>query len=579
MRTTRPWLFVFLPVLYVAVVLALITVQFSKKNASFSQSLGDLTIAGKSAAAGEPAEITLRGRGLVFLFDAAHYLQADSRDGTSARLRPLSWTWKDGNAIVTFQQNLQLMFEKVIGGDALLIHPVANDGLKRFATLRIPFGPRAGAHVNRNDRSNFVEIVTENSHLLASVDGALDHIDADAFVLTAGGSGFRPARIDPLNGVSPDLAWVIVDNKADPAAAETALGQYWDRAYKGWLSSSTFTSRLADAWAREALARGDYPAVIDRIDNLRRSDGSDWTFDASLYLGDVIDLTAQRRRDVETASSRSQPDWATQGRLWYSARLYGPDGSADRVKGLLLQGKIPDDTPSLVGMLQNLLTLETFQPSDVVAARLQDLEHAMLSKVVRREGELFVQPAPGLLDIKSGLILGRLWLDAAKNLNDQSYGSAGAQLVASALAFQDTGGRLPETLVVQDGQIIRQEGTVLPEDIYAAVKPAAPQETELPTWGAGAFVRSPGKLTAQTLTTAAAKFTFRFPTGEAEHIVISGVPPFDHITMHGIRWRTDPQFQSYTDGWYYSASTKTLYVKIKHRDDSEDLVVHFTADD
>ena len=579
MRTTRPWLFVFLPVLYAAIVLALIAVQFSKKNASFTQSLGDLTIAGKSAAAGEPAEITLRGRGLVFLFDAAHFLQADARDGTSARLRPLSWAWKDGNAVVTFQQDLQLMFEKVIGGDALLIHPVANEGLKRFTTLRIPFGPRSGARVNRNDRSSFVEIVTETSHLLASVDGAQDHIDADAFVVAAGASGFRPVRIDPLNGASPDLAWVSVDNKADPTAAETALGQYWDKAYKGWLSASSFTSRLADAWAREALDRGDYPAVLDRIDRLRRSDGSDWTFDASLYLGDVIDLTVQHRHDVEAASSRSQPDWANQGRLWYSARLYGPDGSDARVKSQLLQGKIPDDAPALVGLLQNLLTLQAFQPSDAVAARLQDVQHAVLAKVVRREGELFVQPSPGLLDIKSGLILGRLWLDAAKNLNNQAYGSAGAQLVASALAFQDTSGRLPETLVVQDGQIIRQEGTVLPEDIYASVKPASPQETELPTWGTGAFVRTPAKLTAQTLTAAAAKFTFRFPTGAAEHIVIAGVPQFDHITMHGIRWRTDPEFQSYTDGWYYSATTKTLYVKIKHRDDSEDLVIHFTADE
>jgi hypothetical protein len=579
MRTTRPWLFAFLPLLYLAIVLALISVQFSKKNASFSQSLGDLTIAGKSAAAGEPAEITLRGRGLVFLFDAAHFLQADSRDGTSARLRPLSWTWKDGNAVVTFQQNLELVFEKVVGGDALLIHPVANDALKRFSALRIPFAPRSGARLNRNDRGSFVEIVTENSRLMASVDGAQDRVDPDAFVLAAGASGFRPVRVDPLSGVTPDLAWVSVDNKADPAAAEVALNQYWDRAYKGWLSASNFTSRLADAWSREALARGDYPNVFDRIDGLRRSSGSDWTFDATAYLGNVVELTGTRRREVEAASSRSQPDWATQGRLWYQARLYGPDGSADRVKSLLLQGKLPDDAPSLVGLLQNLLTLQALQPSDAVNARVQDVQRAVLAKVVRREGEVFVQPTSGLLDLKTGLILGRLWLDAGRTANNQAYGSAGAQLIASALAFQDTGGRLPETLVIQDGQIVRQEGSLLPEDIYASVKPAQPQETELSAWGPGSFVRTPAKITEQTVTAAAAKFTFRFPAGAAEHIVIAGLPAFDHITMHGIRWRTDPDFQSYTDGWYYSTSTKTLYVKIKHREDLEQLIIHFTADE
>jgi hypothetical protein len=44
--------------------------------------------------------------------------------------------------------------------------------------------------------------------------------------------------------------------------------------------------------------------------------------------------------------------------------------------------------------------------------------------------------------------------------------------------------------------------------------------------------------------------------------------------LHGIRWRTDPQFQSYSDGWYYSASTRTLYVKIKHREELEELVIN-----
>jgi len=577
MRTTRPWLFVFLPILYVAIVLSLIAVQFSKKNASFSQSLGDLTIAGKSAAAGEPADITLMGRGLVFLFDAAHYLQADGRDGTSSRLRPLSWTWKDGSAVVTFQQNLQLMFEKA-GTDALLIHPVANDDLKKFATLHIPFGAGRGSRLNRDSRGSFVEIVTENARMVASVDGVQDRIDADAFVLTSGGTGFQPARVDASAGLTPDLAWATAGVKADPVAAETALGQYWDRAYKGWASAPTFTSRLADAWAREALSRGDYPAVFDRIDGLRRSSGSAWTFDAASYLGNIIELTIQKRRDVEAASSRSQPDWAGQGELWSAARLYGPDGSADRVKGLLVQGKIPDDTPNLVAFLRNLLALQALQPSDAVAARVDDVQHAVLAKLVRREGDLFVQSSPGILDLRSGLILGRLWLDAAKNLGNQAYGSAGAQLVASALSFQD-GGKLPETLVVQDGQIIRQEGTLQPEDLYAAVKPAPDPETELPAWGAGAFVRTPAKITSQTITASSAKFTFRFPAGAAEHIVISGIPAFDHITMHGIRWRTDPDFQQYTDGWYYSASTKTLYVKIKHRQDLEELTVHFTSEE
>jgi hypothetical protein len=297
------------------------------------------------------------------------------------------------------------------------------------------------------------------------------------------------------------------------------------------------------------------------------------------FLGNVVDLTAQQRRAVEAASSRSQPDWTNQGQLWHDARLYGPVGSSDRVKGLLMTGKLPATAPELLAMLENLMDIEALQPSDSVTARVDEVVKGLLALVVRREGELYVRTADGLLDLRSGMILGRLWIDYSRTLSNETYGTAGAQLIASALAYQDASGRLPEFLVTQDGQTVRQEGAVLPEELYAEVRPEVPLEVELPAWGPGAFVRTPAKVASQTITANEARFSFRFPVGSAEHIIVSGVPAFDHITMHGIRWRTDPQFQSYTDGWSYSASTKTLYVKIKHREDLEELVIHFQPEE
>jgi hypothetical protein len=454
---------------------------------------------------------------------------------------------------------------------------VADDNLKNFTLIRIPFGPEGGTRINRGTRDSFVEIVRDKSRQLASVDGAQDRIEADNnFVLTPGKSGFRPARLDPLSAnASANLSWITLDNSVDLPAAETALTQYWNKAYSSWSNASVLTTKLVDAWSREALLRGEYPTVIAKIQALQSRDPRSWGFDAVSYLGNVVELTAQQRDAVEAASSRSQPDWVGQGRLWLDARLYGPAGTADRVKDSLLKGKLPEVAPGLIAVLQNLMTLQTNQPSDLVATRLQEVQTALLTKVVRREGDLFVRTAEGLLDLRSSLLLGRLWMDLSRTLSNEAYGSAGAQLVASALGYQDAAGRLPEVLVTQDGKVIRQEGAILPEEIYASVKPAPASETELPGWGAGAFVRTPGKVDAPVITEASARFAFRFPAGAAEHIVITGVPAFDHITMHGIRWRTDPQFQSYTDGWAYSSATKTLYLKIKHREDLEELIVHF----
>lgn len=578
MRQPRTWLYIFLPFLYLAIVLALVAIQFSKKTDSFSQSLGDLTLSGKNAQGGSPAELTLRGRGLEFTFDANHFLTADGTNGTSARLKPLSWAWKDGNVVVSFQQGIQLAFEKAdVGGKALVIHPVAGASMANVAALHIPFSPEGGVRMNRGNRVTTVELLRDKSRMLASVDGARDRIEIDnTFVLVAGKDGFRPARIDPLApGMDADLAWLTLEGTTGPEVAEAALAQYWDKAYAAWPSSTSFSTQLVDAWAREALLRGDYPAAASRISGLLNRDRNAWGFDAVPFLGNVVDLTAQERRAVEAASSRSQPDWANQNRLWLDAKLYGPEGSSDRVKTLLLSGKLPDDAPSLLSVLMNLQSLQAHQASDAVTARILEVQKALLARVVRREGQLYVLTSDGLLDLRSTLILGRLWIDYSKTLANEPYGIAGAKLVTSALSNQDSTGRLPEILVTQDGLIVRQEGALLPEAVYGAVKPAPVREVELANWGPSAFVLSPVEAVSKKVSPAAATFTFRFPVGYAEHVVISGVPEFDHITMHGIRWRTDPQFQSYTDGWAYSASTKTLYLKIKHREELEEVTVHF----
>lgn len=577
MRHTKTWLFGFLPFLYLAIIFGLVAVQFSKKSDTFSQSLGDLTISGKTSTSGQPAELTLRGRGLEFSFDATRVLQAQGTDGVMTRIRPLSWNWKDGNVVVTFQQGLQLAFEKADGGRSLLIHPVANEASKKFSLLRIPFAPEGGTRLIHSPRGTLVEAVRDKMRVLASVDGAQDRIDIDhTFVLTSGPSGFRPARLDPLSpGMSVDLAWLTLDNAADEQAANEALALYWDKAYSSWGTATKFSTRLVDAWGREALRRNDYPAAFAKIQTLLNRDRKAWTFDAVSYLGNVVELTGQQRRTVEAASSRSQPDWAAQGRLWLDAGYYGPAGSADRVRRLLLEGPFPESVAGLIAVFQNLVAIQQRQASDAVAARIDEVLSVLQTRVIRREGHLFVSGGSGLLDLRSGLLLGRLWLDHSRTLSNEPYGSAGAQLIVSALSFQDATGRLPEILVTQEGKVVRQEGTVLPEEVYSVVRPAVPSETNLPDWGPGAFLRSPATLVSHKITSTQAEFTLKFPVGSAEHVIVAGIPEFDHITLHGIRWRTDPQFQSYTDGWSYSSATRTLYVKIKHREDLEELVIHF----
>ena len=65
--------------------------------------------------------------------------------------------------------------------------------------------------------------------------------------------------------------------------------------------------------------------------------------------------------------------------------------------------------------------------------------------------------------------------------------------------------------------------------------------------------------------------SFRFPQGGIHHFALYGVEPFDQIQMHGIPWKSDPEFQRYSDGWVYNPRTKALFFKIRHRSERQEI--------
>ena len=59
--------------------------------------------------------------------------------------------------------------------------------------------------------------------------------------------------------------------------------------------------------------------------------------------------------------------------------------------------------------------------------------------------------------------------------------------------------------------------------------------------------------------------SFSFPTGGVHHFALYNIDPFDELQMHGIPWKSDPEFQNYSDGWVYDPLRRALYIKIRHR--------------
>ncbi len=68
----------------------------------------------------------------------------------------------------------------------------------------------------------------------------------------------------------------------------------------------------------------------------------------------------------------------------------------------------------------------------------------------------------------------------------------------------------------------------------------------------------------------------QFPMGETHYAIICGIQPFQQIQIYGRDFRSDPRFEMYnSSGYVYNAAAKTLFLKLKHKTEYEDIVLFF----
>ena len=62
------------------------------------------------------------------------------------------------------------------------------------------------------------------------------------------------------------------------------------------------------------------------------------------------------------------------------------------------------------------------------------------------------------------------------------------------------------------------------------------------------------------------ELSYKFPMLESHYSFVVGVKSFKSIEIYGMNYRTDPRFESYnSSGYSYSADTKTLLLKTRHK--------------
>jgi hypothetical protein len=167
---------------------------------------------------------------------------------------------------------------------------------------------------------------------------------------------------------------------------------------------------------------------------------------------------------------------------------------------------------------------------------------------------------------------------AGEALAKDSYISLGRTLIYSVLDLADTEGFVPTGVRIQGGEAEPTGDLLSPESIYRIVPSVHYTPAEYPLYSylyPGSWIWTASQLTDIKIDDQQYRFYFSFPIGETHYLLIHGIRPMTSMIMHGIAWKSDPEYFRYTDGWAYDESTQTLFVKMTHRKISEELVLNY----
>ena len=137
------------------------------------------------------------------------------------------------------------------------------------------------------------------------------------------------------------------------------------------------------------------------------------------------------------------------------------------------------------------------------------------------------------------------WADTTQN---SDWGAIGRSLVISAITSGNAG---------------RLYNILNPGDYY-------PRATWLTNSGHWAWTISPTIRASES--GGSLNISVSFPPTMSHHVIIRGVRPFLRIQIHGMDWRTDPQFEIYdSSGWVYYPDDQILILKLRHRSTIENI--------
>jgi hypothetical protein len=627
MKGRLPRTYYLIPVAYVLVIVFFLLMQFQARR-EFEHRIGNLelrgsytrTLAGKEKV--RRVEARFHGIGLVFssrgIFAGGFGQIRDQAMSTE------SFSLFEDGAEIGFRGGLSLRLSLQASGERVNARLIVPEDLGGLTSLAIAF-TLPSAQYRLVPGLPLLSVGTPGGSVyLALPEGCEIDLARKRLLLRRepGQSELGIAVERVLGSPRPYLYWFSADLPlAGEADYDRAVGQfeetsynYWGRLLAGNPASPEIAGALGTALLSEAIRRGEYRRTLAVIAaNLRplltRTPDNAVLRRSAAYFGDLPGYLAFREAEakgqIEEITRRlaaADPSVFDTPELLGSILDHGPISLVE--EALRLAERLGKETQSVgtqVGLLEFYLdALRLLPASGNAANRIAEIIDQQVFPAIHRSNRgLFLSTSAALsgtgtarnsqatqsaastsreVKLLYSVRAGQALIEAGQELAKDAYVSVGQNLILAALRMADSEGFLPARLTLTGREVTPTGGLLAPELVYPVVAAESYIPREYPLYrllGPGSWVFTVSRLREVKVDETQQRFFFSFPAGETHYLLIQGVAPALSLVMHGIPWKSDPQYFQYSDGWAYDEGRQTLFLKITHRSEQEEIVLSY----
>jgi len=558
-----------LPILYTLVILILLFIHFTRFE-EMSLVINNISYKGTRTAgsAFSPSKISrlaVYTNGLEMDFTHRNSLKIITGDGIVRNLEVKSIENTGNGIILHFKYDVNIKVEST--------PQTTNSTIEISVPQTIP--PITEIKIKARAQKNYILSLDEKERLSFS-DGTSTFfmnsravMDFQNSILSITMAG-RVSSIITLEDEAPGLGrsvreWLADSDKTVPPE-NAAITQFSNKAYSGWKarfdkntgnwtmpdSPPEFSEILLVQYLSESFRRGDQSLVASDLLKAAEKNSGSLSWYSSPFTGDIVNKTAPLLRG-------------------------GPENLLEAKTALKLSAN-PDVSP-----YKEILELKKILDDPGRKDTVPWIEENIYPLIVWLEEGLYIlHPENPETDTLFSLKAAQLLKEAGQRTGDEDLLSISSKLRATILNRADKEGILPGKISFSRERPSLPSGAVVPEEVFGLYqKPEySPRIIDLSDkLGKGSWLYTTVESATVAKTNQDLVLKFRFPRGQIHHFVLKGVEPFDKVYLHNIRWKSDPRFQKYSDGWVYDSVNKVLYVKIKHRVTNETIRIQFTPPD